>query len=96
MLAVIKKDIPLEDMAPGYIHTSENIFNLTGCRPTEAKDIKIYKLYKDQYSTKYLYGSKYKDGVESFWFSKYNSCREQQWGIVHKDPYLASYAYGPI
>lgn len=72
------------------------IYEETGCNPTNVEDIKTYKLYKDTDNTKYLYGSKYKDGEESFWFAQYNSSGEQQWEIVHKDNQFASHAYGPV
>lgn len=86
-----------KDPAPmDNITSEEQIYNHTGCKPTDVEDIKTYKLYKDTDNTKYLYGSKYKDGEESFWFAQYNSSGEQQWEIVHKDNQFASHAYGPV
>lgn len=90
-----KKDGPIDVLEPDYI-TEEEIYEETGCRPTNVKDIEMCKLYTDENSAKYLYGSKYKDGRESFWFAHYNSSGEQQWEIVHKDNQYASHAYGPV
>lgn len=90
-----KDPVPGDKVAEGGLSVEE-IYEKTGCKPTNAKDIKTYKLYTDENSTKYLYGSKYKDGEESFWFAHYNSSGEQQWEIVHKDNQFASHAYGPV
>lgn len=91
-----EKDLAPVDMVTDGELSEEQIYNHTGCRPTNVEDIKTYKLYKDTDNTKYLYGSKYKDGEESFWFAQYNSSGEQQWEIVHKDNQFASHAYGPV
>lgn len=89
-----------KDKVPGDKVTEElsveEVYEKTGCKPTNVKDIKTYKLYTDENGTKYLYGSKYKDGEESFWFAQYNSSGEQQWEIVHKDNQFSSEAYDPI
>lgn len=83
-------DEPFESLSP-----VEEIFRSTGCRPTDVEKIRQLDLYVDKDSTKYLYGSKVEDDVESFWVAQYNSSGDQVWEIIHKDTELSSHAYAP-
>lgn len=76
-------------------NSPENIFERTGCRPTDTKSIKALSLFTDKGNIKYLYGSKLKDNVESFWIAQYNSSGDQVWEIVNKDKAYVSHAYNP-
>lgn len=89
-----KESAPIDSVTEGTT-TVEKIFSETGCKPTDVKNIKTLHLYKDKDSTKYLYGSKYKDEVESFWIAQYNSSGDQVWEVIKKDAEASSHAYGP-
>lgn len=89
-----KDSIPTNHVTEETI-TVEKIFSETGCKPTDVKNIKTLHLYKDKDSTKYLYGSKYKDEVESFWIAQYNSSGDQVWEVINKDTETSSNAYNP-
>lgn len=86
---------PVDSTTDEKYFTAEKIFNKTGCKPTNIENLKTLHLYKDKDSTKYLYGSKYKDKVESFWVAQYNSSGDQVWEVIKKDTEASSHAYGP-
>lgn len=89
-----KKDEPIDILEPDHI-TKEEIFESTGCMPDDAKNIKYFKLFKDNIGDKYLYGSKLVDGLECFWISQFSESGKQLWDIVHSSK-LASIAYNPV
>lgn len=89
------KDFPLNSI-PEDKFTEKDLFNATGCRPSDASEIKRAKLYEDSKGNKYLYGSKDKDETESFWFAKYDRSGSEIWEIIHKDNSLESHAYNLV
>ncbi len=85
---------PIGEATLPALYTIEQIYESTGCRPTDCKNITKLKLFTDKQSTKYLYGAKTKDGVECFWLAQFSSDGTQNWEIINngKKP---SYAYNP-
>lgn len=76
--------------------TEENIYKETGCRPKEIKSIKKMWLFVDSVNNeKYLYGSKTKGDIESFWVAKFTSQGEQIWEIIKEQENYISNAFNP-
>lgn len=89
------KDLPLNSLPEDSV-TGDDWFNATGCRPSDASKIKQGQLYGDSRGCKYLYGSKYIEEVESFWFAKYDQSGNEIWEIIHKDNSFKSHSYNPV
>lgn len=60
------------------------IFKSTGCIPTDAESVKRFELLTDNQGVKYLFGSRYKDENECFWFAQYDDNGKQNWEIIIK------------
>lgn len=88
-------DLPSNNIPEDGV-TGDDWFNATGCRPSDASKIKQGQLYGDNRGCKYLYGSKYIEEVESFWFAKYDQSGNEIWEIIHKDNSFKSHAFNPV
>lgn len=85
---------PGENQKPGEgTYTAEKVFEETGCKPTEIEKILSLTLFTDSDGTKYLYGSKKKEEIESFWVAQFSSSGDQIWEIVKKDGNSESLAH---
>lgn len=87
---------PVDNTEDTNTAMAEQIYDQTGCRPSDVSKIKQLRLFKDSNGNKYLYGSKDKDETESFWFAKYDSSGSEIWEIIHKDNSFKSHAYNPV
>lgn len=87
---------PVDNTEDTNTAMAEQIYNRTGCRPSDVSKIKQLRLFKDSNGNKYLYGSKDKDETECFWFAKYDRSGNEIWEIIHKDNSFKSHAYNPV
>lgn len=98
LLAGCSKDEPEEpDPVPDYsTEREEAIFKETGCKPLDVGSIKEFELFTDSiHNLKYLTGSKYVNGLQSFWVSQYNGSGDCIWEVIQPDKNYSSRAYEP-